>query len=389
MKNVPFTRVAASIIAFFVSFGFVSFANPGGGEWKQGLVIEEFPRHPDQTCSDQSFIEPKKFGEPIGHTYLTTTLNGWKHTTDRNAIARGFLTVLKSGDYQFLTNSFYDRNLLRVAGETVCEYRDGASRVNTVFLKKGRVPIESVGFVNGRGATQGIEVKWKPPGQRELGPIPDEVLIHQFQPGVVSRGSISNPASSTSSRYVDPNLRAKRLTVVAKDFVVEIYKNGRRLPRSSRKLLLDRFGASVERIETDVKSGDWLVFHVVHNRLRHGGSKFFAVTGQLDGGKTGFVSRADSPQWAVCDNAAQSTNFIHFRESGTEARAMQIAKPWEEGVKFMKRYTDQTEFSGDAIWGAAPSTWIKYIVPEKLESIQKPGIESPSKRESFPRGLEI
>ena len=133
---------------------------------------------------------------------------------------------------------------------------------------------------------------------------------------------------------------------------------------ADRKLLLDRFGASVERIGINVSVGDWLVYHVAHNRLRHKGSKFFAVTGLRDEERVGFVSDPKSENWSVCDEPSRIREFIQNRDEGTEARAIPIARPWKEGVKFMKKYTGLEEFSGEALWGTAPSTWIKFIVPE-------------------------
>src|SRR3954468_24396185 len=72
---------------------------------------------------------------------------------------------------------------------------------------------------------------------------------------------------------------ANYLVTVADDFVVEVYHNGQRVPDSARELILERFGATGEKINIAVKSGDWLVFHVVSNRLRWDGSKYFAVAG--------------------------------------------------------------------------------------------------------------
>ena len=129
-------------------------------------------------------------------------------------------------------------------------------------------------------------------------------------------------------------------------------------------MVLDRFGSTVEKVDVEVKAGDWLVFHVAHNRLRHGGSKYFAVTGHLDDKRVGFVSKADSEDWSVCDNPGLVHDFIYFREAGTEARAIKIAQPWGEGRKFMEKFAER-RFRGDAIWGSAPSTWIKYVVPNR------------------------
>ena len=330
---------------------------------KQGLEVNEYPRHEKQTSHDTVFLDSKQFGDPIGGAYLVKSLTGWKHATERNAVARGYLRIEKAGDYSFMTDSFYDRNVLKLNGKVVCKFSDGATRVNTVTLKKGLAPIESVGYVDGRGGTQGVRVRWKTPDQREFSDIPAELLLHHGRQGLTFRDRVVTPPSE---RTVPANLRARWMTVVAKDFVIEVYRNGRRIPDSSRKMLLDRYGSTAERINVEVRAGDWLVFHVAHNRLRHRGSRFFAVAGSLDENQFGFVSSLESEAWSVCDDPGRSREFIRHRDEGTEARAMPIQRQWEEGMKFMKRYTGK-DFPGDALWGAAPSTWIKFIVPEKGE----------------------
>src|SRR5947207_11914800 len=75
------------------------------------------------------------------------------------------------------------------------------------------------------------------------------------------------------------DLRASYLITVADDFVADAYRNGRPIPDAKRQLLEDRFGATVERINTEVRKGDWLVFNVVNDRLRWGGAYYFAVAG--------------------------------------------------------------------------------------------------------------
>ena len=66
-------------------------------------------------------------------------------------------------------------------------------------------------------------------------------------------------------------VRAEYLVTVADDFVVNVYHNGKFVPEAKRKILLERFGATVERMDVQVREGDWLVFNVVNNRLRWGG----------------------------------------------------------------------------------------------------------------------
>lgn len=339
-------------------------AQPLPFQFEDGLLVREFPRHKKQTDRDNVFVEPKEFGEPVGKPFVIHSLSGWKHETDRNAIASGYITISQKGEYRFRTNSYYDRNQLWIDDRIVCHFMDGGSRVKTVQLNSGRFPIRSVGFVEGRGGTQGIEVEWQPPGQKEFSPIPAEKLSHKVEKDprreTRKREPVEPPKRMVAAKR---NLRSDALVIVAKDFVTEIYHNGRRLQRHERRMVLDRFGATAEKAELEVRPGDWLVFHVANNRLRHGGSKYFGVTGLLDG-KVAFVSQADSEDWSSCDSPGAVHDFIHFREAGTESRVVEIPKPWFEGGKFMKKYSGH-DFAGDAIWGTTSSTWIKYQVPKK------------------------
>src|SRR5712671_6843774 len=87
-----------------------------------------------------------------------------------------------------------------------------------------------------------------------------------------------------------PEVRCNYLITVADDFVVDVYHNGKPVPETKRELLVERFGATAEKVKVSVRSGDWLVFHVVQNRLRWGGSKYFAVAGCFAANEFGFVS---------------------------------------------------------------------------------------------------
>lgn len=143
-----------------------------------GLVVTEYPRHDSQANEKDSFLVPlDQLGKSVGEAFLTKSLSPWKWNTERNAVARGFLKIEADGDYAFTTSSFYDRNLLRIDGKEVCALGDGDNTVATIPLKAGLVKIESAGFVGGRGES-GITVRWKPPGQTELSPIPPKLLVH-------------------------------------------------------------------------------------------------------------------------------------------------------------------------------------------------------------------
>jgi hypothetical protein len=196
------------------------------------------------------------------------------------------------------------------------------------------------------------------PGKSEEVRKPDDVaqeLTHKVQ---IRRRSQLDP--TREARIQANALQARHLITVANDYIVEVYKNGKRIPDDKRELLEERFGATAERITVDVRKGDWLVFNVVHNRIRWGGSKYFAVAGRIDDTKIGFVSDPASQQWSVCDDPAKSAEFIRNRDAGIEVRAGAIANPWSEGDGYAKQFAGEA-YAGKALWGGAPSTWIKFV----------------------------
>ncbi len=166
-------------------------------------------------------------------------------------------------------------------------------------------------------------------------------------------------AESTEPEVIQQ--RAKHLITVTDDFIVDAYHNGVQIPHGDRKLLLERFGATVERIKADVRQGDWLVFNVVNNRLRWGGVHYFAVAGWLAENEFGFVSELGSGRWSVCDDPGQTGRFIRERSFMSHNRAVAIKRPWGEGTKFMRRYAGKT-WHGDPLWGRTRNTWVKVIV---------------------------
>ena len=157
-----------------------------------------------------------------------------------------------------------------------------------------------------------------------------------------------------------PEVRCEYLITVADDFVVDVYHNGKPVPEAKRELLVERFGATAEKVQVAVRPGDWLVFHVVQNRLRWGGSKYFAVAGCLAKNEFSFVSDPASEAWSVCDDPAKVPEFIRRRDAGRKARALAIEVPWGEGDDYMKECAGES-FNGKALWGRAPSTWIKFV----------------------------
>ncbi len=169
------------------------------------------------------------------------------------------------------------------------------------------------------------------------------------------------PAQATAEK-APPENRCAFLITVTDDFIVAAYKNGEPIAPEKRELLLDRFGATAEKVAVSARPGDWLVFHVVQNPVRWGGSRYFAVAGCLARNEFGFVSDPASADWSVCDDPAKAAEFIQRRDAGTGVRALPIANPWKDGDELMRRYAG-SGFGGKALWGSASSTWIKFAVP--------------------------
>lgn len=156
-------------------------------------------------------------------------------------------------------------------------------------------------------------------------------------------------------------VRAKYLIVTADDFVVDIYHNGRAVPDAKRTLLREVFGATVERIDIEVKTGDWLVFNVVNNRLRWGGASYFGVAGCFARDEFGFVSRPGGGDWFACDTPKDVDWFIAEKNYFAHHLARPIGAPWDQGDSLMKEYAG-SRWDGAPVWGTSRNTWIKVIV---------------------------
>ncbi|WP_435008581.1 hypothetical protein P12x_005789 [Tundrisphaera lichenicola] len=151
---------------------------------------------------------------------------------------------------------------------------------------------------------------------------------------------------------------ARTLIAVVDDFIVDIYHNGVKVPDDRRELVDEIHGATVERITLDVRRGDWLVFNVVNNRLRWGGTQYFAVSGRGDSGVS-VMTEPDSGRWSVCDDPSEVKCFIADRDHWAGHRALPIAFPWGEGDSLMTRHADG--WAGKPVWGTSRNTWIKFI----------------------------
>lgn len=166
--------------------------------------------------------------------------------------------------------------------------------------------------------------------------------------------------AQTATKKSD-NLRANHVVTMADDFVVEVYHNGVRVPDKQRKMVVERFGATMEDIGIQVQKGDWLVFHVVNNRLRWNGAYYFAAAGVIAKDEFGFVSELSSGNWSVCDDPGKAASFIKNKSYLSDNHAQPVKRPWAEGTPTMKRHVGQN-WSGEPIWGLEKSTWIKVNV---------------------------
>jgi hypothetical protein len=172
---------------------------------------------------------------------------------------------------------------------------------------------------------------------------------------------VRQEAISQRAVPVDRPLRARYLITTVDDFMVDVYLNGKPIPDSKRTLVQEIFGATVERIDVDVRKGDWLVFNVVNNRMRWGGAYYFAVAGCFAPNEFGFVSRLDPALWSVCDNPRDSPRFIAQKGYGRNRPPQKITQEWDQGINRMHEFAGDS-WKGEPLWGSAKNTWIKVVV---------------------------
>ncbi len=108
-------------------------------------------------------------------------------------------------------------------------------------------------------------------------------------------------------------MRARYLVTVADDFIVDVYRNGQKIDDSSRTLLGELFGATVERIDVPLFAGDWVVFNVVNNRMRWNGFLLFRRRRNARAGSHRLHQFAFFGDWSACDSPAEAARFIARR----------------------------------------------------------------------------
>jgi hypothetical protein len=178
--------------------------------------------------------------------------------------------------------------------------------------------------------------------------------------GYVGPAELGHALAADSARAAARGeVMANRLVAVVDDFIVDVYHNGRRVPDAKRSLLVEVFGATVERIDVEVRQGDWLVFNVVNNRLRWGGVRYFAVAGIKEGSGTTFATEPTTGRWTRCDDPSQVAAFIADPRFLDDQLARGIERRWDQGDTLMNRHADG--WHGSAIWGEGRNTWIRFV----------------------------
>jgi hypothetical protein len=163
----------------------------------------------------------------------------------------------------------------------------------------------------------------------------------------------------------DDDVKARYVITVCNDFVVDLYKNGDKVPERLRHNANELFGAEVEKDDIKVSTGDWLVFHVVSNAIRWNGVYFFAAAGMREKDDFGFFTDYKSDDWSSCDNPSDVDQFISDKNYMSDAKVHRIPEEnlWRDGIPRIKAYTGDS-WPGTPLWGhiGSRSVWLKVIV---------------------------
>jgi hypothetical protein len=147
------------------------------GRSAEGLLITRYPKHPSQIEGDKrgGYVPYTELGKPLGAAKTIHTVSSWSKALNENAVVAGFIHITQPGVYGFRTVSGWDRNELLIDGKTVCKFRDGENKEETVELRAGVLPIVSVAYYC---ATDSVHVQWKPPGAESYSDIPPALFSH-------------------------------------------------------------------------------------------------------------------------------------------------------------------------------------------------------------------
>jgi len=177
----------------------------------------------------------------------------------------------------------------------------------------------------------------------------------------IATSASGEPTTATAPAAVDRGpVIADHIVAAVDDFIIDVYHNGEKVPDSNRKLLNEIHGATVEQIDIEVRSGDWIVFNCANNRLRWGGQSLFIAAGKLnEAGAPAFVTTADDQHWSTCDDPSQVKKFIADRTHLADKPAKPPETPWGEGIGLFNQTVPDS--GAQPIWGETRNTWIKFI----------------------------
>lgn len=144
-----------------------------------GLIIYEYSKDKRQAVDSKLFVKESELGEPArvyqGGLSGAPGDKSWSLPGDRTAFAKGWLKIDRDGEYGFTTYGHHTGGSILVIGKVVIrqDETDNSYKVTFVKLRKGLIPIMSIGRI-GNG---GVDIKWKPPGAQELSLLPATSVV--------------------------------------------------------------------------------------------------------------------------------------------------------------------------------------------------------------------
>ena len=182
---------------------------------RNGLRVQHYASLPSQPVSDKRAggVDRSELVTPIAADTVETSLNPWKYNPDQNHVASGLLRIDRPGEYVFHCFGDWDREALSIAGQWIQKFREGDAKLGRITLQPGLIPIEIIGYAS----NDFVELKWQPPGERELIPVPSELFYHQpatTGPLAATSGvAATTTKPTTSAAPVDPTLVAQTIEV--------------------------------------------------------------------------------------------------------------------------------------------------------------------------------
>jgi hypothetical protein len=192
-------------------------------------------------------------------------------------------------------------------------------------------------------------------------------LIDVNHDGYLVHGEISVALARRS--IVPGKVVAQELYIITDGVVAEIHHNGKPVPLNARGIMKEVDGATAERVDLFVHEGDWLVFHVATNPLRRERGGYFAVAGERPG-SPGFASNLTTGGWLANDDPSEAARFIDDPNTGFQP-VVPFENQWAGGDALMEAVLHH-RWTGSAVWGKAPSTWIKYVAPAPTKPAGRP-----------------